>query len=119
MATTITSGATTITPELVTGWETDQETRNIIHPIIGSANPDVTLKPANLRTGTIELLFLTASDANDARLAHATGGVFQLVSTELSVVDMYYVVSGNINTVLEDSTRNVWTLSVDYQEVTV
>lgn len=119
MATTITSGSTTLTPELVLGWESVQDSRNIVHPIIGSANPDVTLKPANLRTGTLEMLFLTAADAEEARIAHATLGVFQLVSTEITYADMYYVVSGSINTTLEDVTRHLWTFSIDFQEVTV
>lgn len=118
MATIITSGDTTIEPLLVTGWEASQDSRNIIHTIIGRSTPDVTLKPAGLRSGTLELLFENATDADEARLLHADAVVFTLTSSELSQVDMTYVVAGSISSVLEDETRRLWTISVDFQEVT-
>lgn len=117
MATTITTGTTTITPTLVTGWQASQESRNIVHTIIGRSTPDVTLKPANMRTGTLEMLFETAADADEARIVHMEAAVFTLTSSELAEVNMAYVVAGTISSVLEDETRRLWTLSVDFQEV--
>lgn len=119
MATTITTGDTTITPTLVTGWEASQDSRNIIHTIIGRSTPDVTLKPASLRTGTLEMLFENATDADEARTVHMDAAVFTLTSSELSQVNMSYVVAGSISSVLEDETRRLWTLAVDFQEVDV
>lgn len=117
MSTTITSGATVITPTLVTGYETSQETRNIIHSIIGKSSPEVTLRVAMPRSGTLELLFETAAAANTARTTHATGGTFTLASTEIPQANMTYVVSGAIGIALEDETRRLWLVTVDYQEI--
>lgn len=117
MATTITDGTTTITPELVLGYEVAQESRNIIHTILGRATPDVTLRFTNLRTGTLDLLFKTATEAETARQLHINPIVFSLDSTEIPDANMDYVVSGSISTVLEDVTRELWHVSVDFQEV--
>ena len=68
LANTISDGSTVITPQLILGWEAAQDSRNVIHSIIGKAEPDVTLKPATLRTGTLQLLFLTAAEASTARV---------------------------------------------------
>lgn len=117
MATTITTGSSTITPTLVTGWEATQESRNIIHDIIGRSTPDVTLKPSALRSGNLELLFDTATAANTARLLHMENAVFTITSTELPQINMTYVVGGSISSALEDVTRNMWIISVDFQEI--
>lgn len=119
MATTISDGTTTITPELVLGYQANQETRNVLHTILGNATPDVTLRPANLRTGTLEMLFLTAEDANVAREMHTYPIVLTFSSTEIPYADMQYVPAGTVSTVLEDETRSLWTFSVDFQEVIV
>ncbi len=51
MATTITAGASVITPLLVEGFEAARSGGAIVHTILGRANPDVTLRPAGTRTG--------------------------------------------------------------------
>lgn len=117
MSTTISDGTTTITPELVLGYEVAQESRNIIHTILGRATPDVTLRFTTLRVGTLQMLFKTATEAEEARQLHINPIVFTLESTEIPEADMSYVVSGSISTVLEDETRKLWTVSVDFQEV--
>ena len=117
MATTITDGTTTITPELVLGYEVSQESRNVVHTILGRSTPDITLRFTNLRTGTLQLLFTSATDAEEARQLHINPIVFTLESTEIPEADMSYVVAGSISTVLEDETRKLWTISVDFQEV--
>jgi hypothetical protein len=119
MTTTITTGSTTITPVLVLGWETSQESRNIIHSIIGRSDPDVTLQPANLRTATLQLFFTTEAEAEEARTLHSAAAVFYLDSDEIAAANLYYVVSGSISAALEDETRKYWIVSVDYQEITV
>lgn len=118
MANTITDGTTVITPELILGWDATQETRNVIHTIIGKAAPDVTLKTAGLRTGTLELLFLTAADAITARTMLTQALPFLIESDEAFLDNFRFVVAGAISSVLEDTTRSLWTLSIDFQEVT-
>lgn len=115
--TTITSGTLTFTPELVTAWETAQASRNVLHTIIGKSDPDVTLKPSSTRSGTLEMLFLSASAANTARGILANGTIFTISDSETWLNGFDFVMSGTISTVLEDTTRNLWTISADFTEV--
>ena len=117
MANTITDGTTVVTPQLITGWEAGQESRNVIHTVIGKAAPDVTLKAAGLRNGTLELLFLTASEATTARTMLTQALPFVIESDEAFLDNFRFVASGSISSVLEDTTRSMWTISVDFQEV--
>jgi len=115
---TITSGTLTFTPQLITSWEVQQESRNVIHTIIGKASPDVTLKPAATRTGTLELLFTSASAANTARGVLAAGTIFTISDSETWLNGLTFVMSGAISTALEDETRKLWVISADFTEVT-
>ena len=115
--TTITSGTLSFSPELITAWATSQDSRNVIHTIIGRTDPDVTIKPAASRSGTLELLFLSASSAETARGILANGAIFTISDDETWINGLKFVMSGTIGAVLEDSTRNLWTLSADFTEV--
>lgn len=118
MATTITTGTTVITPEIITGWDTSQTSRNVIHEIIGRQDPDVTLQPAATRTGTLEMVFTSASAAETARNAFVNGTTF-LIESDLTWLDgLTVVMNGTITATLEDVTRQLWTISADFQEVT-
>lgn len=118
MTTTITTGATVITPEIITGWNTSQDSRNVIHEIIGRQDPDVTLQAAATRTGTLEMVFTSASAAETARQAFVNGTTF-LIESDLTWLDgLTVVMNGSISTALEDVTRELWTISADFQEVT-
>jgi hypothetical protein len=119
MATTITYNSTTITPKLVLGWETSQDTSNVIHEILGKTSPDVTLRGAKMRTGTLTTLWETATAADTCRTLHSNAGVFTLASTEVSQASMHYVVAGVVTTTLDTESVSVWTVSIDFQEVTV
>ena len=117
MATTITSGATTITPELVTGWESTNDTYNIVHDILSKNTPEVTLRGSQTRSGTLTMLFLTEASCETARALHTGSNVLTLASTQITAANFQYVVAGNVSTVLDDDTRRYWTLSVDYREI--
>lgn len=118
MATTITYGATTLTPTLVVGYESTQETANVIHEILGSLTPSVTVRGMKARTGTLITLWTTPEDAEACRLLHENLGVFALASTELPQANMDYIVAGAVTIVLDEETQRVWTVSIDYQDVT-
>lgn len=117
MTTTITSGATTITPELVTGWESTNDTFNIVHDILSKSTPDITLRGSTSRAGTLTMLFLTEGACETARALHAGANVLTLASTDITAANFSYVVAGTIATTLEDTTRRYWTLTVDYKEI--
>jgi hypothetical protein len=117
MTSIISDGVTTITPLVVDGYESGRESGNIVHRIIGVASPDVTFRPALLRAGTLRLVFPVEADADAAVAFHAAGTVFAFEDSDRPSLAMSYVTSGRISCALDDETRDVWVVSVDYQEV--
>ena len=120
MGTTISHAGGEIEPTAVLGYSADRATANIIHPILGRANPDVTMRPAALRTGTLSMGFhgdAAELDSKTAEDAHATGEVFTLVSTDVETISMSYVVAGAVTRMLEDESRDAWIVDVEFQEV--
>lgn len=118
MATTLTNGTDTVTPVLVTGYESARETQTVVHRVIGRADPDISLRPAALRTGTLELLFDSETDAEAAELAHAQAAIWTLTDFDRSTVGMSYVVAdGSVTRTLDDETRTYWTVAVPFVEV--
>ena len=114
---TITSGVLSFSPTLITAWETTQESRNVVHNIIGRTDPDVTLLKAATRTGTLEMLFTSATGAETARGILANGGVFTISDSEFWVNGFDFVLTGSLTASLEDETRDLWTLTADFVEV--
>jgi hypothetical protein len=117
MATTITSDLATVTPELVTGYETRQSARNVIHEIVGRGDPDVTLRPARSRSGRLRCLFLDAADADGARYDLAQADVWALADTDLPEIDMSFVLTGETAVRLDPDTLLRWVVEFDYREV--
>jgi len=117
MTVTITQGASSVSPSLVLGYKSTRQAGNLIHPIIQRTDPDVTLAPAGLRTGTLELFCLDLAQALEVETLHAGAGVCQLEDTDLPALNMLYVAAGAIGLELDDETRLRWVVSVDYQEV--
>lgn len=114
---TISSGVLSFSPTLITAWGTTQESRNVVHNIIGRTDPDVTLLKAATRTGTLEMLFTSATGAETARGILANGAVFTISDTETWLDGFDFVITGNLTAALEDTTRDLWTLSADFVEV--
>lgn len=120
MATVITHTAGTITPEQVNGFEAAREARTIVHNIIGRADPDITLRPVGLRTGTLTLVFATGAAAKSAEAALAFPQVLALSDPDVPEVAMSFVVAGgDLAPKLDLDTQTVWLLDVPFQEVTV
>jgi hypothetical protein len=123
MADIITAGEATIEPTLILGYTAQRTSGNLVHEILGKAGPDVTLRPARLRSGTLTLGFESATSEADSKTAAdllATyDGVFSLISAERASVDMSWVVAegGRISRDLDDLTRDAWVITVDFQEV--
>jgi hypothetical protein len=110
------TGYTTITPLQVLGYESSQQTGNILHDIIGRSDVDVTFAAAGLRTGTLTFLFGSLATVLACRDLHASIGIVVLADSDLPLVGMKYVTSGSI-VVSQDADRIYWTLAVDFQEV--
>lgn len=107
-----------ITPTIVNGYRSEREARSIVHPILGRTTPDVTLRPASLRTGNLELLFRDEADAVAASAHLAAGRLWQLESDERDVNMTFVTPEGErIGLELDDETRDGWRLTVPFQEV--
>lgn len=116
---TITDGVTTLTPDLVLGWESTREARTRVHAILSREDPDVTLRPAATRSGLLRLFFTEWADAYAADQAHGGATVWTLdATTEQAGLTLTYVVSGPTSLRDEGTDRRRWLVEVAYQEVT-
>lgn len=144
MATIITYPGGEIYPTLISGYESSRTSNNREHRVPGRANSDFTLRPAGLRSGTLELVFATNAGTTEYVIdedgyvvpvdipgataeaaskacedAHAAGQVLTLATAERDSILMTYVVreNGDITRRLDPQTRAVWIVTVDYQEI--
>jgi len=119
MATTI--QADTLGPYTVTimdGWNATRESRAIYHPILGfSPTAVVSLRPARPRSGTMSLVVAEEWIANNIVLTVCAGLVCRLEDTDRPALNMNFVVVGDTTLELDDDTRDVWLITIDYQEV--
>ncbi len=116
----IMGGAAPIYPDMILGYESSREGGSLVHPILGTSNPDVSLRPAQLRTGMLSLAFLAASAEADSKAAEdqlSTVSVFTLLEDQRTTIGMRFVVSGPIRRALDPESRSAWTVEVDYTEV--
>lgn len=117
MATTISNGTDTLTPALVDGWDAERSARTIVHEILGTNEPAVTLRPHGLRTGTLTVVVGTSATlAGQLDDMLRAGDVLTLASTEQPSVGMTFVANGRIRTSL-DATRKVWVIEAEFHEV--
>lgn len=119
MSTYVTDGTTTVTPQAVDGFTSARVSGIRVHPILGASNPDITYQAAGLRTGTLRLIFAAEADALTAETLHTTGSILTIVSTERAAVNFSYVAAEGdaVRVLLDDETRDVWIVEIDYQEV--
>lgn len=105
-----------LSPLLVTGYSARRPSRNVVHTVLGRPDPDVTLRAAGLRTGTLELLCANVADATEMADLHATVGVKAFEGSAPDPVSMDYVVAGEIE--MEPSIETGrWIVRVGFQEV--
>lgn len=122
MPTILTMGETVISPTICLAIESEREPQTVVHEIIGRPDPDVTLRPASTRQGTIRLCFLGDTSETDSAAAEAALGglgVWTIISDERSTLAFDFIVSGKLTRVLDDVTRNDWTVEVGFREVVV
>lgn len=119
MAFTITSqsAASTSIP-VITGYSVDRESGNIMHIILGRADPDITLNPLRPRAGTLNCFMGDIDSAHSLVVQFEEEGWQLLESSEAPLTDMYFVLSGTIAMVHDDETET-FTVSAEFQEVVV
>lgn len=122
MSTIITHSTGVITPEVVNGFESSRDIRTIVHTILGRPDPDITLRPAGLQSGTLTLVFSTGAAAISAETALLFPQVLVLSDPDVPQVGMSFVVGpeGQASTrSLDLDTRKVWLVDLPFQEVSV
>ena len=117
MTSTISDGATSITPLQVTDYKSTRQSRNILHDVQGKAFPDATAMPAGPRTGTLTFLFGNEADALRCEIMHTGTAVLTFTDSDVSSAGMTYLADGSINRILDPQTRALWLVEVAFQEV--
>lgn len=119
MTFTITSQATASTAiPLVMDYAADRASGNIVHRILGRPDPEITLKPLRMRTGTLTCFMGDITAAHDLVEQLKEIGWQRLESTEAAHTNMYFVVSGNIGITTSDETQT-FVVTIAFQEVLV
>ena len=115
--TTISDGTTTITPLLVTGWDTSRDTQNVVHVIVGRADADITYRAAGLRAGQLVVLCATLEAALQVEALAAQAKKLTLADVDHPSINMSFVANGRIRVELHDETREQATVSIDFLQV--
>lgn len=116
--TTISDGTTTITPILIDGYQSNRDSGNVGHSILGTNERSLSLRPAELRSGRLTALVedRAAAAALEALLAQAKLFTFSDADTSLSMT-FGLDPDGRITPTLDRVTRRRWTVAWDYLEV--
>lgn len=104
-------------PYFVLGYETTRNTGNVFHDVLGGGT-DVTIREAELRSGTLRMLYLDADTARDALAMFGRAEVFSFDDPEVPGVAMSFALAGQLVLTLDSETMLRWVLAVGYQEVT-
>ena len=117
MSTTITNGTSSVTPQLIVEYAHTRAARTLVHDVIGSSVPDVTMRPARIRTGTLTAILTSRVDALALDAMLAAPSVLVIASTdELALNGLRLVVAdGEISTRLVGSRH--WLVEWPYQEI--
>jgi len=107
-----------VNPDFVDGWAETRNSRTVVNPIVGGG-VDYILYPADLRSGTMSLMFFDEQDAIDCFQLHGKAAVFTITDTDRPSINMNYIVNGSNTRTLNDQNRTWWVVALQYQEVGV
>lgn len=115
---TITAGndAGSTSPVLILGYETNREGQNVIHDLIGGGIAVSLIRP-RLRSGNLELFYPSEASAWTALEMHGEETTFTLSDSVRPAIGMVYVLSGAARLTLDPETRDLWVVTIPYQEV--
>ena len=94
------------------------QARTVLHDILDGP-PVYTLRAALPASGTLRLVFATASDAAACEVAHRRASLFTITSAELPRLNFDYVVApgGEVVLELDPDTAVGWVVEVPFQQV--
>lgn len=105
------------TPARVKSFNAEQESGNIVTPLIAPGSIAVTLVGDLPPSGSFTILYDDDAAMLAARDLLARATTFTLVDTERPVFDMEFARRGRLAPTLHDRMENVWLLEVGFQEV--
>jgi len=105
-------------PEVVDGFESSVDSNNIMH-VLANGRTIPVFRTASLRKGTMRLVYGTDETASRAaEVMFASGEYFELDDADRPSIDgMIFAVSGAIARQLDDETRDVWIVTVEFEEL--
>lgn len=106
-----------IDPDGISEYESVQDAGSIVHTVPGSAEPDISLRVAGLRTGSLRLSFSSSLPWERARVLFSGVETFLIIAPEVEAVEMAFVVVGQIRA--RQVSTGQWTLDVGFQEIPV
>lgn len=114
----VTIGSHTPVGLLLPSYRTRRRSRNIVTPSATGASVGVTLRPASLRTGRLEALFDSLTDAQALEADLAAGTVVALADSDHPGIDMDFVLAdgGELDVQMQPNTVR-WLVICDFQEV--
>ncbi|GAB3408807.1 hypothetical protein GCM10027515_26550 [Schumannella luteola] len=119
MTTSVSDGVSqALSFDLTTAYSVDRPSRIIVHDIIGSPDPAVTLQPAGLRTGRWQAIIGT-DDALATKwdLLLNSGRVLVLADSDKPRIGMVFVVTDASTLSLDTDDGTVWLIEFGFQEV--
>lgn len=117
MATTISDGTTSLSPLLITGWQSTRKSGNVLHDIVGASTVEATLREAGLRAGTLTLLCATLDAALAIEALASQAKDLSLDDDDHPALAMDFVAAGSIVVQIDEDTRELWTVAIDFQEI--
>lgn len=111
------NGAGSTAPVVIDGYETARESRNVIHDLIGGGIA-VSLILPRPRSGELILRYTDEVQAWGALSVLSHESAYALTDSDRPGVGMTFVVDGDVQLSLDDDTRDTWTVTVPYQEIT-
>jgi hypothetical protein len=114
--TTISNGTTTITPQVVDGYEAKSDSATIVHRLL-DGTIGISLALDAPRSGDLRCYFATEAAAWTAHNALAEPSVWTLSDTDVPSVGMVFVRQGAMSIALDDDLRYTWLLTVGFQEL--
>lgn len=97
--------------------ETSRTSRNVLHSVIGRADPVPTLRPASTRSGQLKFLFSTEAEAANCVDVHSRNVWLYMSDSDNPTLSMFYVLDGKATRTLDPETLTRWVVSIDYQEI--
>lgn len=117
--TTIMHSGGSLVPTAVERFSASRTVNTIVHDLLNREDPDVTFRPAGLRTGRFRLVFENEDAALSAYDTLASAQPFTILNPAVTPLNMTFIVAGGDLTIEQDSdVATLWRIDVPFQEVT-